>query len=811
MTIDVRDGVTVIDGAPRVLVTADYPYYRDDPAVWADRLRAMRDDLGIEVISSYLPWRHHQPVASMDPDFTGQTGAATDVVGFFRLCHSLGLKVIAKPGPFIHAETDFGGLPDWVCPEHNPTIEPLLDAWGQPSRWAGLTLPAPLGTAFAAHAGQWLAAVGKEVLDAATYPEGPVIMMQIANEGIFTNGALPLTAYDYSASGVAFFRDCLREWYGTLDEYNRTHHTTHTTWTAPTPPHPTKPPLETPSPAQEGLTAAHEAPTPTQEALTPAQATLTRAEATSTATKAAPTPETLASAIGSLAALQSYVDWGRFHATYLHEVYRRWSDAVGCRVPVVVNLNPPTVEDLDDWLTRVRPGTWDGIHYGFTNWMGVVSASPDAQARYVIAAKLAPGPNLEENWGFSELYDRAYADATTSYHQTLLALATGATGFNVYTGASTSTWPDTLDSTHSAPYPDCAPIAADGTPTVKAPVVKALADFFAQHGQEFLTATPVTTGAFALYTPYAAIAAQTPTAQTPETSPDAPEEACTPDDARTPEAARTPDGVRTAEDARTSEDARTPECGRLLRAFHDRMRAAGHDYAIVDLETATLDELSQHPVLTVPSGPFMHRHAQDLLAAYVAQGGTLHMDGPPPTLDEHLHPYARFTPTLHVEGASAASSQKHRPAQTDRPSQAALSQADTSPTGATSATRAPAAVRPTQVPSPKTLRVVYGKADAFLRTTGGNRTAYLTVLAAADNDGPVRVETPLGEVEVVTCRGGGAVIRIVDGVADDFIVKGVNIFLDSAVAASITVAGTTTAADHPADLTRLAGKLTTLP
>lgn len=445
MTIDVRDGVTVIDGAPRVLVTADYPYYRDDPAVWADRLRALRDDLGIEVITSYLPWRHHQPVMSMEPDFT-------DVVRFFRICHELGLKVIAKPGPFIHAETDFGGLPDWVCPERNPEIEPLLDAWGQPSRWAGLTLPAPLGAAFAAHAGQWLAAVGKQVLDAATYPDGPVIMMQIANEGLFTNGALPLSAYDYSPSGLAFFRECLREWYGTLEEYNRTHATACTSWADP-------------APALAGAGSL------------------------------------------SLGQLQSFADWGRFHARYLHEVYRRWADAVGCRVPVVVNLNPPTVEDLDAWLARVRPGTWDGIHYGFTNWMGVVSASPDAHARYVIAAKLAPGPNMEENWGFSELYDRAYADATTSYHQTLLAMAAGATGFNVYTGASTSTWTSALDSRHAAPYPDCAPIAADGTPTEKAPVVKALADFFALHGPEFLTATPATSAAFGLYTPYAAIAA----------------------------------------------------------------------------------------------------------------------------------------------------------------------------------------------------------------------------------------------------------------------------------------------------------------
>jgi beta-galactosidase len=49
--IGVRDGVTVVDGEPRVLVSADYPYYRDDPAVWAHRLRAVRDEIGIEVVT----------------------------------------------------------------------------------------------------------------------------------------------------------------------------------------------------------------------------------------------------------------------------------------------------------------------------------------------------------------------------------------------------------------------------------------------------------------------------------------------------------------------------------------------------------------------------------------------------------------------------------------------------------------------------------------------------------------------------------------------------------------------------------------
>ncbi|MFJ2031991.1 beta-galactosidase [Streptosporangium sp. NPDC087985] len=675
MTIEVRNGVTVIDGEPRVLVSVDYPYYRDDPGVWADRLRVMRDELGVEVISSYIPWRHHQPGSAAAPDFTGSGHPGRDVVGFLRLCHDLGLKVIAKPGPFIHAETTYGGLPDWVCPSADPEIEPLLDAAGAPSRWAdspahlpGRPLPAPLGPAFLAKVTSWLSAVGREVLDAAAHPDGPVIMVQIANEGIYTNGARSLAAYDYSPSGLAFFRDRLPAWYGSIEEYNRTHATAHRRWDEVEPPR-----------SWTGAACPEE--------------------------------------------MRGYADWGRLHAEYLAEVYRRWSAAVDCRVPVVVNLNPPTVEELDDWLARVRPEMWGEIAYGFTNWMGVVSVDPDAQARYVIAAKRAAGPNLEENWGFSQLYDPAYADATTSFHQSLLALAAGATGFNVYTGAATSGWSPDLDSAHTPPYPDSAPVAADGSATAKAPVVRVLADFFALHGVEFLECAPVTAGAFGLYLPYAGIAAW------------------------------------------AGPGSGGPECGRSLRAFHDRMRGTGCDYGVVELETATLEQLSAYGTLTVPGGPFMHRHVQRLLASYLTGGGRILLDGPAPTLDEDLRPCGVLAEAL------------------GRPVSTAL------------------------VPGPEAVRVTCGEADAFLRVHPGRDVQYLTILVHGKNEGPIRVETAHAVFETECARGGAAVVRLAEGVLDDFVVKGLNGFLDSAVPAWIAVGDQEVKAAQAADLARVGGAI----
>src|SRR2546430_9094812 len=543
VTVEVASGVVAVDGTPGVLVSADYPYYRDDPRVWADRLRSLRDELGIGVVSAYVPWRHHQPDADRAPDFTGAGDPGRDVVGFVAHCHRLGLGVILKPGPFIHAETNYGGLPDWVRPLPGSGIEAVLDAAGAPAVWSGARLdpsgnaerwplPAPLDPRFLALTRRWLHAVGTEVVRPYQHPQGPVRLVQIADEGLYTNGAQPLWAFDYSESALAFFRAGVRRWYGDLGLFSRMKGTAHTDWARVSPPR-----------------------------------------------EWCPAPDAVAQ--------RRYVDWGRFHAEYLSEVYRLWSAALDAGVPVVVNLNPPAGEQsaIDAWLAPIPPSSWDGGHYGFTNWMGVVSADPGAHARYVIAAKHAPGPNLEENWGFSELYDRAYADAATSFHQTLLAMAAGATGFNVYTGVATQDWTASLDAVHGAPYPDSAPVDADGRPGPKAPVVRLLADFFTAHGREFLESVPAVRDAWAVYAPYASVAAWVP-AGSPE-----------------------------------------PSFGRRLRAFHDRMRAAGQDYHLVDLAATDAAGLARYRTVTFHSGQFLDWRAQRALADYVTAGGLLRLSG----------------------------------------------------------------------------------------------------------------------------------------------------------------------------------------
>ena len=42
MAYTIHDGIIHVDGQPRMLVSADYPYYRDDPANWDRFIRRIR-------------------------------------------------------------------------------------------------------------------------------------------------------------------------------------------------------------------------------------------------------------------------------------------------------------------------------------------------------------------------------------------------------------------------------------------------------------------------------------------------------------------------------------------------------------------------------------------------------------------------------------------------------------------------------------------------------------------------------------------------------------------------------------------------
>ena len=64
-----------------------------------------------------MSWNLHEPKPEQF-DFSGNL----DIVNFIEIAHELGLYVILRPGPYICAEWDFGGLPAWLLSDPNMEV-----------------------------------------------------------------------------------------------------------------------------------------------------------------------------------------------------------------------------------------------------------------------------------------------------------------------------------------------------------------------------------------------------------------------------------------------------------------------------------------------------------------------------------------------------------------------------------------------------------------------------------------------------------------------------------------------------------------
>ncbi|TDD70842.1 beta-galactosidase, partial [Actinomadura darangshiensis] len=98
-----------VDGQRVVLWAGEFHYFRlPSPALWRDVLEKIKA-AGFNGVSLYFDWAYHSP-APGKYDFTG----VRDVDRLLRLTDELGLYVVARPGPYINAETTGGGLPAWL-------------------------------------------------------------------------------------------------------------------------------------------------------------------------------------------------------------------------------------------------------------------------------------------------------------------------------------------------------------------------------------------------------------------------------------------------------------------------------------------------------------------------------------------------------------------------------------------------------------------------------------------------------------------------------------------------------------------------
>lgn len=114
------------NGKPFRILGGSFHYFRTHPKQWRDRLEKMKA-AGLNTVTTYVAWNLHEQVRGKY-EFRG----LFNLPDFIRLVQKMGLHLIVRPGPYICAEWEFGGLPSWLLHDPNMTVRtskyrPYLD------------------------------------------------------------------------------------------------------------------------------------------------------------------------------------------------------------------------------------------------------------------------------------------------------------------------------------------------------------------------------------------------------------------------------------------------------------------------------------------------------------------------------------------------------------------------------------------------------------------------------------------------------------------------------------------------------------
>jgi beta-galactosidase len=157
-------------------------YFRHAREAWEPILRELVA-LGFGLVDTYVPWNVHEH-APGDLDF-GTRDTRLDIAGFVDLAHTLGLKLILRPGPHVNAELTGFGIPEHVlwdpeCQARSPSGKRVV----LPVPPQAFPVPSYASDRFHELTAAWFGALGG-MLASRLWPHGPIVLVQVDNEAAF--------------------------------------------------------------------------------------------------------------------------------------------------------------------------------------------------------------------------------------------------------------------------------------------------------------------------------------------------------------------------------------------------------------------------------------------------------------------------------------------------------------------------------------------------------------------------------------------------------------------------------------------------
>lgn len=176
-TFTVGDKTFLLNGKPFVVKAAELHYPRIPRPYWEHRIK-MCKALGMNTVCLYVFWNIHEQQEGRF-DFTGNN----DVAEFCRLAQRNGLYVIVRPGPYVCAEWEMGGLPWWLLKKKDIRLRE----------------PDPY---FMERVKLFERKVGEQLASLTIQNGGPIIMVQVENE---------YGSYGENKAYVSAIRDIVRQ------------------------------------------------------------------------------------------------------------------------------------------------------------------------------------------------------------------------------------------------------------------------------------------------------------------------------------------------------------------------------------------------------------------------------------------------------------------------------------------------------------------------------------------------------------------------------------------------------------------------
>ena len=176
-TFEAGKGTFLLNGEPMVVKAAEIHYPRIPEPYWEQRIESCKA-LGMNTICLYVFWNLHEQEEGKF-DFTGNK----DIAKFCRLAQKHGMYVIVRPGPYVCAEWEMGGLPWWLLKKQDVQLR-SLDPY------------------YMERVGIFMKEVGKQLADLQITRGGNIIMVQVENE---------FGSYGTDKPYVSAIRDLVRE------------------------------------------------------------------------------------------------------------------------------------------------------------------------------------------------------------------------------------------------------------------------------------------------------------------------------------------------------------------------------------------------------------------------------------------------------------------------------------------------------------------------------------------------------------------------------------------------------------------------